>query len=119
MGLISSREEIKKIVEDYDPTEEEYKDAYEEVEYSIGKVTATYEDRVVMLVTYTSGNKETRYFSTKIPFICSLKKGQEIQITTYYNYDIYTEMYDLLEEKMEEKVEIKSKEITKDLVCEC
>lgn len=119
MVLGTSSEEIKKMVEDYDPTVEEYNSSYEVMEEAVGKVTSIYEDRVVMVVTSQSGKMETRYFSPKIPFIFNLKIGQKIKITTYYNYDVYTEMYDILEEKDTEETVEKSKEIVKDLVCEC
>lgn len=84
-------EKIKKI------TEEDYVEEYEIKEESIGKVIEVFEDKVLMIVKHQDDVVEQKLYSKKIPFIEYLEIGQFVAITTYYNYDVFTEIYDELE----------------------
>ena len=118
MSLLTSKEEPKKVVEDYDPTVEEYNESYEVIKEATGQVTAVFEDKVVIAVSYSNKKAEIKYYSTEIPFIFSLKKGDKIKIMEYFNYDMYTEMYEMIEE-VKEEIEETTTKIQKDLVSMC
>lgn len=77
--------------------EEEYTGEYEVKEESIGKVIEVFEDKVLMIVKHQDDVVEQKLYSKKIPFIEYLEVGQFVAITTYYNYDVFTEIYDELE----------------------
>jgi hypothetical protein len=94
-------EKIKKI------TEEDYVEEYEIKEESIGKVIEVFEDKVLMIVKHQNNAVEQKLYSKKIPFIEYLEIGQFVAITTYYNYDIFTEIYEELEGNWDEAFEQK------------